>query len=432
MSLKILIVTDHYPPYIGGAHRQSQLLARELSERGHRVRVATVWHGGFPEEMNEGRVTVHRLKQLRTFVFVEDGDREQRHQPPFPDPVTILGLRKLIGDFNPDVIHAYGWISYSCVVALQGKEIPMLISVRDYGYSCATRTLIYANEAACSGPVFSKCLQCASHLYGVPKGWVAVAGVSLGRVLLKNKIHGVHSISRYVQEIMDRDFWEARETDRVREEKNVLETVIPSFQETEKPDRSSVQELDDYLSRLPDQPFILFVGAFRRVKGVHLLLDAYRQLHAPPPLVMIGTIEFDTPPSIPPGVVVLQNFPHQAVMAAWERSSFGVLPSLWPEPLGSVVYEGMSKGKAVIGTTPGGHTDMIVDGETGFLIPAGDIDALITAMQKLIDNPELCRQLGRAGLERARSFRAEVAVPRFEEFYLRLIQDSGKASAYQA
>ena len=119
-------------------------------------------------------------------------------------------------------------------------------------------------------------------------------------------------------------------------------------------------------------------------------------------------------------------------MAAWERSSFGVLPSLWPEPLGSVVYEGMSKGKAVIGTTPGGHTDMIVDGETGFLIPAGDIDALITAMQKLIDNPELCRQLGRAGLERARSFRAEVAVPRFEEFYLRLIQDSGKASAYQA
>jgi len=32
MSLRILLVSDHYPPFIGGAHRQTHLLAKELSQ----------------------------------------------------------------------------------------------------------------------------------------------------------------------------------------------------------------------------------------------------------------------------------------------------------------------------------------------------------------------------------------------------------------
>ena len=59
--------------------------------------------------------------------------------------------------------------------------------------------------------------------------------------------------------------------------------------------------------------------------------------------------------------------------------------------------KGMSRGKAVIGTTPGGHTDMIVDGVTGLLVPPGDVDALRAAMQTLLDDPELCVRFGRAG-----------------------------------
>ncbi len=433
MPLKILIVSDHYPPFIGGAHRQSQLLARELCKRGHTVKVATVWHGGFAEKTEEENITVFRLKQMRTAFFVDDHDRQQRHQPPFPDPVTILGLRKVISEFNPDVIHSYGWISYSCAVALLGKKIPLMISARDYGYTCATQTLIYQNATVCSGPAFSKCLTCASNLYGSATGWVAVAGVALGRNLLKHKINGLHSISAFVQQVMDQDFWDAKKTKSKSDAGKVLETVIPSFQEDEDPKRNGIApDIEHYVSQLPEKPFILFVGAFRRVKGVHLLLDAYQQLNSPPPMVLIGTFEFDTPSSFPSGVVVLKSFPHHAVMAAWERSLFGVLPSLWPEPLGSVVYEAMSKGKAVIGTTPGGHADMIVDNKTGFLVPAGDLNALIASMQKLIDDPELCQRLGQAGLERSRMFRAKVAVPQFEEFYLRLIKESGNPLSFQS
>ncbi len=131
MGLRILLVTDHYPPFIGGAHRQTQLLARKLAERGHEIRVATVWQASTPAVENEGQVTVHRLKQMRTMWPWSRHDSQQHYQPPYPDPVTVWQLRRLIKEFNPEVVHSYGWFSYSCAAALLGKDIPLLISARD-------------------------------------------------------------------------------------------------------------------------------------------------------------------------------------------------------------------------------------------------------------------------------------------------------------
>lgn len=425
MGFKILLVSDHYPPFIGGAHRQTQLLAKELKQRGHDINVATVWHGGFPQVEEEAGVKVYRLKQLRTWPFHIAPDRKQRHQPPFPDPVTIFGLRNLINQFKPDIIHSYGWISYSCAAALTGKNIPLLISARDYAYSCATQTMVYRGADICSGPEFAKCMACASMRYGPLKGWATTLGISLSRGLLKHKLSGLHSISTYVQQITRRDFLGEQSIGQLNGGEKVIEAIIPSFREDddEQPTVANPQ-IKSYVDQLPNEPFILFVGALRRVKGVYQLLEAYQQLKSPPPLVLIGTIEFDTPRQFPPGVTVLKDFPHPAVMAAWERSLFGVIPSLWPEPLGSVVYEGMSKGKAMIGTTPGGHTDMIVHNDTGFLVPAGDVNTLISSMQRLIDDPELCHRLGLAGYEKSKSYTAGVAVPRFEELYARLINEN--------
>jgi glycosyltransferase involved in cell wall biosynthesis len=425
MGLRILLVSDHYPPFIGGAHRQTQLLAHELHQRGHEVNVVTVWSGGLPEEEDDAGVPVFRLKQLRTWLPVVIRDRNQRHQPPFPDPITVIGLRQLVRRLKPDVVHASGWFSFSCVLALMGTHIPLLVSARDYGYSCARRTLVYRGEQICDGPVLQKCLGCAADLYGAPKGWLAALGVLLGRSLLRHKVRGAHSISAYVQEIMRRDFWGEQPRDQRINKHSIVETIIPSFREDDTDQYSSADPQNQgYLDRLPTEKFILYVGALRRVKGINQLLAAYEKLVSPPPLVLIGTFEFDSPRDFPSGVIVLDSVPHSTVMAAWERSLFGVIPSLWPEPLGSVVYEGMSCGKAVIGTTPGGHTDMIIPGETGLLVPSGDIEALTLAMATLINQPELRERLGKAARKRSMLFTANVAVPQFERFYRRVIGQS--------
>ena len=416
MSLRILIVSDHYPPFIGGAHRQTQLLAKELYKRGHHVAVATVWQPGTVTESDDEGVQLFRLKDLRTTLRPAPNEAGQRHHPPYPDPVTMQGLRQVLAKVQPDVIHAYGWFSYSLAAALGNQEIPLLISARDYAYGCATRTLVYQGKESCSGPALGKCLSCAAKLYGRPKGWAAVMGTALSLPLLKRKVKGIHSISTYVREMVHRDFAD----DQLGP---LVEATIPSFRE----DGDQLLDQNDpalqpYLAQLPNEPYILFVGALRRVKGIYELLAAYQRLQEAPPLVLIGTREADSPQVIPPGVHILPNFPHRAVMAAWTRAAFGVIPSLWAEPLGSVVYEGMSQGKAVIGTRPGGHTDMITDGETGLLVGQGDVTALATAMQTLIDNPQLCQAMGKAAQSRAELFVAAQSVPRFEQLYYRLVE----------
>ena len=44
----------------------------------------------------------------------------------------------------------------------------------------------------------------------------------------------------------------------------------------------------NFSRQLPDEPFLLFVGAFGRYKGVDLLIESYKRLESPPPLVLIG------------------------------------------------------------------------------------------------------------------------------------------------
>jgi glycosyltransferase involved in cell wall biosynthesis len=409
--MRILVATDHFPPFIGGAQIQSRTLSQELRRRGHDVAVATVWQNDLPAVEEDEGVAVHRLRQLRTLPGLARL-RAQHHQPPFPDPVTTFQLRRLIGRLRPDIVHSYGWISYSCSAALLGSDIPLIITSRDYAYGCAKRTLMY-NGSECSGPALVKCLGCAGRHYGRAKGWTAAAGVLGSRPLLRRKTSAIHSISTYVQEMVRRDFLDDRLHGGDGDRNSVIHDVVGNAPTTLGANGAEPARLRE----LPDEPFMLFVGALRRVKGIEQLLAAYETLVSPPPLVLIGTIEPDTPSSFPAGVHVLTDFPHAEVMAAWERCLFGVLPSLWAEPFGTVVCEAMSRGKPVIATRPGGHTDMVIDGETGLLIERGDVAALAEAMRFLLENADERERLGEAARVRAEAFTVDVSMPRIEHLY---------------
>ncbi|MEZ4673798.1 MAG: glycosyltransferase family 4 protein [Caldilineaceae bacterium] len=186
------------------------------------------------------------------------------------------------------------------------------------------------------------------------------------------------------------------------------------------------------LDQLPETPFILFVGGLQPRKGLTTLLDAYQLLHNAPPLVLIGYDTPDSPRHFPEGVTVLRNASHATVMAAWERAAFGVMPSLWPDPSPGVVREGMSKGKAIIGTNIGGTPEMFEGGKNGMLVPPDDAAAMAKAMQRLIDDPVHCRELGEAAQRYAANFMAEVSVPRFEELYQRAIRYNATAGNRRA
>jgi glycosyltransferase involved in cell wall biosynthesis len=75
--------------------------------------------------------------------------------------------------------------------------------------------------------------------------------------------------------------------------------------------------------------------------------------------------------------------------------------SLEPEPWGLVVAEGMAAGRAVVASAAGGPLEMIEHGRNGLLVPPGNSAALAEAIEALLENPELRRQMGEAARRHA-------------------------------
>ncbi len=204
--MRIIMATDFYPPFLGGVELQSQTLSRELARRGDEVSLITVWRPGLLTHQRDAGVEIYRLKGLFTAPPWFSTVPGRRYHPPFPDPLIALRLRRLLRSWRPDVVHTTGWISYSCALALLGLKTPLVLSARDFSNVCAVRTLL-RDGRICDGPALAKCIRCASRSYGIPKALAAVVGVRSGGPLLRRKTAATHSISSYVEQVMQRCFW---------------------------------------------------------------------------------------------------------------------------------------------------------------------------------------------------------------------------------
>jgi glycosyltransferase involved in cell wall biosynthesis len=108
-----------------------------------------------------------------------------------------------------------------------------------------------------------------------------------------------------------------------------------------------------------------------------------------------------------------------------------VLPSLY-ECGGAVVLEAMAMARAVIATDWGGPADYL-DAETGFLIPPQHHEALVngfaTAMQRLVDDPELAARMGEAARKKMLShFTWQMKIDRIVDIYKSVIESAGVAA----
>jgi glycosyltransferase involved in cell wall biosynthesis len=228
-------------------------------------------------------------------------------------------------------------------------------------------------------------------------------------------VAAIHAVSRFVQQIVERDLLGVDRGWHPIVER--VDDVVPLG--VAEPVAAADAAL---LDRLPAEPFILFVGQLSRHKGLDVLFRAYRSLAADddapaPPLVVIGTPVAGAELAPPPGVTLLESVPHAVVMAAWERSLFGVAPSVWPDPLPGVVREPMTRGRPVVATEVGGNPDMVSDGVNGLLVPPGDADALAGAMRRLVDDPALRERLGMDALASVSDLTAPAIAARFENLY---------------
>lgn len=179
---------------------------------------------------------------------------------------------------------------------------------------------------------------------------------------------------------------------------------------------------------IPERAAIfLFAGRLIDVKRPLDAVRAFRQLEGDAALVIIGDGDRMA------AVRAAADGDPRVICAGWVKEPetiFGlmaiatalILPSQ-SETWGAVVNEAMAAETPVISSDRvGAATELIHDGENGYLVPVGDVSGYAEAMQKLIDDPELAAALGRAA--------RQTAVAQGEEFAAaNLIAGAGAAAA---
>ena len=198
----------------------------------------------------------------------------------------------------------------------------------------------------------------------------------------------------------------------------------------------------------PSRRTVVFVGRITRQKGLPYFLRAAQLLPDDVQLVLCAGAP-DTPEIAAEveglvaelrarrsGVVLISEMlPQPEVAAILSSAQVFITPSVY-EPLGIVNLEAMALGLPVVGTATGGIPDVIVDGETGYLVPIEQMqdgtgtpldprafeEAMADRLVRVLDDPELGRRMGEAGLVRARDhFSWEAIGVKTAELYRSLV-----------
>jgi starch synthase len=386
--MKALLVTREYPPHIyGGAGVVVDQLSRALARRmGVEVRCFG------PREPRADGIT------LRGYTPWERvGGKDVRFAPALE--TLSIGLAMARDPVDADVVHAHTW--YADMGALwisQLHRIPLIVTL----HSMEPLRPWKADQLG-SGYLVSS--------------WIEKTAVEAA--------HRVIAVSHKMREDILAHF----DADPARVV--VIHNGID-------PDQFKRTEARDALERLGVRsPYVLFVGRITDQKGIFHLLEASRRLRAGVQVVVCASAP-DTPEieerlrravAELPNVrwinemvavdVVTQLYSHAAVFAC---------PSVY-EPFGLINLEAMACETAVVASAVGGILEVVEDGKTGVLVPPARPDALADALNTLLANPTLAREMGRAGRRRVEAHFSWTSIAeRTEQVYAEAIDEFRRTS----
>jgi glycosyltransferase involved in cell wall biosynthesis len=176
-------------------------------------------------------------------------------------------------------------------------------------------------------------------------------------------------------------------------------------------------------------PRLLCVGRLIPIKGHDVLLQAVRQARRVVrdltlDIAGTGLLEEELRAQVAGlGLGDAVRFLGHVSTVPYADSAIVVVPSLG-EGFGMVALEAMERGRPVIASDVGGLPEIVADGETGLVVPSGDVQALAWAIAELASDLPRAAALGAAARSRALAeFRQERCTDRHEELYRKALGD---------
>lgn len=148
--------------------------------------------------------------------------------------------------------------------------------------------------------------------------------------------------------------------------------------------------------------YVGFSGRLSAEKGVSTLLMAAR-INGSIPFAAAGSYHRipDLKKKAPANLKLLGYCDRTAMQDFYKNAKIAVLPSIWFEGFPTVIVEAMLHARPIICSDIGGLSEIVQDGVTGLLACPGEPEDLAAKIRYLWERPDLCRQMGEAGREKA-------------------------------
>lgn len=324
------------------------------------------------------------------------------HQPTIRQAAGIFWSREaqrkmaaLLTFIRPDIAHVhniYHQISPSILVELARANVPIVMTLHDYKLVCPNYRL-YTAGAPCTRCVSSHPWHALRHRCH-KDSWSASALIALETAFHRTisayrPVDFFLSPSRFMQQMMVRAGFPE---ERVRLMPHCTVIKVSDGSGSSAPVRG-----------LP-KPYFLYAGRLEPEKGVDLLLQAARRL---PNVHFVIAGAGSRAASIAEQAASLDNVSMLGLLEAHQLAAIRrearaeVAPAVWYEVFGMSVLEAMQVGIPVIAGDIGGLPDIVHHEVTGLLIPPGDVDALVAAIERLHVNASQAAAMGAAGREYA-------------------------------
>ena len=377
--MKVLFLTNEYPPHVyGGAGVHVGYLSRQLAKM---MPVEVRCFGN--QRLEEGNLKVIGF-ELDTTNFT------------CPKPLrSAFGAVRRCTDFNTmnidaDLVHCHTWYShFGGILAKKNYGLPVVITVHSL-----EPLRPWKREQLAGGYDFSV--------------WVEKTALEMADSIIAVSGATKHDIQRLFNV----------NPARVHVIHNGID--LNQYHKVDSTGALKRYRID------PARSYLLFVGRITRQKGFQHLVHAIHFMDrdfqivlcaaAPdtPELAQEMQIAVERAQAQRPGIIWINEMvDQQTACELYSHAAVFVCPSIY-EPFGIINLEAMACETAVVATAVGGIKEVVVDGETGFLVPLGQMKEspfeainpekfardLAEPVNELMKNPQLREQFGKAGRKR--------------------------------
>ncbi len=430
--MKILLtVHQFFPDYYAGTEVLSLSVARNLLQRGHEVSVYT----GHPAKeilSDDARFDTYEIEGVRVYRFhhglVPMGGQRVLSEMEYDNRLSAGYFLKLLDEIAPDVVHFFHFsrLSAALIDVARHKQIPAYYTPTDFWAVCPTYQLLLDDGRVCSGP---SCYagNCIKH---VAARTHLKNHAGLIRYIPTPVVDGVAYLARspipgrwpFREEIAALSRRKSLNIARI----NALNAIVsPTRLMTRTLIRHGVDaslirqsaygiDMNGFATAAPRRYdgrrslMIAYIGTLARHKGCHLLIDAFRRLHAeqiesinPMRLKIYGNLS-DFPDYVRTlrgmsarcgDIEFMGTFPNAEIARVLSEADALVVPSLWYENTPLVVYSALAAKCPVIASDFPGMSEVVENGVNGLTFTPGDADALAQCLKRLRNETTLLTRL---------------------------------------